>query len=254
MIISITSPERGMGKTVTGINIVAAISRLFQKSTLIIDTDNYYGEVEYYLSDSDITKGLDDFCTLHRSKLLTLSNFVSCTKRVHKHIDIMSSNNCYEINKSETSMLYDYIRHFYRIALINISSLSDEPDYNLFKNSDVMVVVLNQMRSVVKKINDYAKLLRSLKGEIIFVVNRYMKEEINYGIRKIRKDLKLAGFENVVFPLCFDAKLINNCNERSLLNFVLNNSLDKCTYLEQIKKICLKILQKELDLNRGTNK
>ena len=65
MLISVTAPRKGMGQTLTSINIAAALTQILKEKVLLIDINKYCSDVENYLSNKVITKSLDDFICLY---------------------------------------------------------------------------------------------------------------------------------------------------------------------------------------------
>ena len=69
MIITVTAPKKGLGQTTTTINLAATILKMtseikIDSKILIIDINKYCRDIEYYLSNTVVTRGLDDFFSL----------------------------------------------------------------------------------------------------------------------------------------------------------------------------------------------
>lgn len=244
MIISVTSLKKGMGQTVTAVNLAAMMSKLTKEKTMIIDTNRYYYDIAYYLSNSSLTKGLDEFINLKRTDMLNEKNFRSCVKKIDNNIHIMTSNDCFEIDDGDVNSLKRYLKKYYPITVIDtISSLNKTTDY--FMNiSDVIVVVGNQERKMFIERERFKK-FDKFKDKLVFVINRYMESYDNnrilYTDLEIEKDLKSSGFsDNKIFKLNFDIDIINDCNDSSVLNYVLTNK--NTTYIDQLNKISKSIL------------
>lgn len=56
MIIAVIAPRHGLGQTVTAINLSAMLSEQMQEKVLIVDTNRYCRDMDYYLSRTNITK------------------------------------------------------------------------------------------------------------------------------------------------------------------------------------------------------
>ncbi|MTI48733.1 MAG: hypothetical protein FH761_12880 [Firmicutes bacterium] len=242
MIISIASPKKGLGQTVTAINITAMIVRLIEEPSLIIDTNKYCKGISYYLSDSQVTKGLDEFkCLLDLDMLNSKIKFDSCTKHVSENIDIMDSNESQGLCKNDISLLAGLVRKYYPTTIIDTAYDSDTMNDYLFSESDIIVIILNQDRSLLQEIINN-KAYRKYKDKVIFVVNKYMDSYRNQNIKFTRKlinnHLKKNGFkDNKIFKLDFDAEIINECNNNSILNYVLNKSTINGGYLLQLRRL-----------------
>ncbi len=234
MIISVISPRRGLGQTTTTINIAATISKLQRKHSVIIDTDTCFSDVEYYLSSTYVTKGLDDFCSLYRSNLISNADFSNFSSKIHEYINIMSANKCYVLSKEEIRELCSLARKHYSSVLIDTTTATKKDFIEL---SDWIVVLLNQSVSTIQRFMEFNQQLIPLKDRIVFVVNFYNESSIKYRVLEIKKNLEAFGFLNKVFILPFEPLLLNDANENSMLNFTVNNNINKSEYLERIADI-----------------
>jgi cellulose biosynthesis protein BcsQ len=80
MLITVTAPKKGLGQTTTAINIAAMIAKYFkidnkEEKVILLDINKYCKDIEYYLSDTSATRGLDDFYSLYKSKYLVKNLF-----------------------------------------------------------------------------------------------------------------------------------------------------------------------------------
>ncbi|MCG8539741.1 MAG: AAA family ATPase [Clostridia bacterium] len=246
MIISVTSLKKGMGQTVSAINLAAMISKIIENKTLIVDINKYYHDIAYYLSNSNFTKGLDEFINLKRTDMIDEEIFLSCVKKVNKNIDIMTSNDCFEIESNDVKALKTYLKKLYPITVIDTISSMNKITDNFLNISDVIVVIINQEKKMVKELERSNK-LEKYKDKLIFVINRYIESIDNkmmlYKDLDIEKDIKRAGFnENRIFKLDFDIGLMNDCNDLSLLSYILGNN--DTNYLTELKGLSRYILTK----------
>ncbi len=241
MIISVTAPRKGMGQTITAINLSLFLSKMIGEASIIIDMNRYCRDIEYYLSNTDITKGLDDYYSLSESGLLTAENFKTCVKKVCDNIDIMASNECFELGSSEIENLLTQIGSIYKIGIIDTaSSNTNAITRTVAGKSHIMLAVVNQSRNIVQQMLK-APEIYNVK-HMILVVNRYRKD-VGYDIRDIKYDMQNAGFDAEVFPLNYDIDIINECNDHSILNYVLNNESGQKEYMAQLKALAEYILE-----------
>jgi MinD-like ATPase involved in chromosome partitioning or flagellar assembly len=239
MLISVTAPRKGMGQTITSINIAAALTKIANEKILLVDANKQCSDIGAYLSDTNITKGLDDFVSMYNSNLLNRDSFNACVKGVHK-IDIMSANECLDLNFKAIKVLLEYSRNIYKSILIDTISGKNPISHIFFEQSDVVIVVLNQSKHIVDMICK-TELYKSYKGKLVFVVNRYMnkfeEKKFNYGINHIISQLKEFGYEDCVLPLAFDMDIINECNDNAVLNHVFNSNSEKGMYSRHLDEI-----------------
>jgi cellulose biosynthesis protein BcsQ len=234
-----------MGQTITAINLSAMISKTIRKNTILIDLNQYCKDIEYYLSDTSITKGLDDFYSLYSSNLLDKRSFMSCVKKVRENIDIMASNGCFEMDSPGIRSLLGFTENLYPITVVDTANRANVTPKSLLENSTVIIVVINQMKNVVQQISDSS--YKRYKEKIVFVVNSYSEKiegvKIKYRIKDIEHDLKAAGYENSVFPLDYDPEIINECNDHYVLNSILNKTGTMTCYAAQMDSLAKHILK-----------
>ncbi len=245
MIVAVTAPRNGLGKTISAINIGAAITRALKDKVLIIDVDKYCQDIEYYLSDSDCTKGIDDFYSLFHSRLLNNQTFLSCVKEVNANIDMMTSNQCFDIGTEEIEELIRYTKLHYQATIFDTISSNNEITQNILEKADVIVVVVNQMRNTVRKLINEIDYKR-YNGKTIFVINKYLdninNQKIKYGFNEIKKELESFYPDSYVFRLNFDVQIINESNNHSMLNYVLNKDNSSTQYITELEEVVRKIL------------
>lgn len=245
MLISVTSPKKGMGQTITAINLGAMLSKLVQNDILLIDINQYCKDIELYLSNTHITKGIDDFYSLYHSGMLSQESFKLCVKNIYTGIDIMAASECFAITPKEANVLTQYIQYYCDMNIIDTVSGNNELTKEFLNQSDVIVVVINQMRNIMNLIFQNS-VYRKQQGKVIFVINKYMdklkESRINYDFGQIQKELAKLGFDQPVFTLDFDVSLINECNDQSVLNYVMGHN--QTAYLKQLENIATYILNK----------
>ncbi|MCG8498840.1 MAG: hypothetical protein MJB12_00320 [Firmicutes bacterium] len=244
MLISVTAPKKGMGQTITAINLGTMITKLIEEKILFVDINRHYKDIELYLSDTHITKGLDDFCSLYHSGLLSQEAFNFCVKNIDDHIEIMGACECFEMNPEEVEVLTQYIKNSHNMAVIDTISGNHALSKAFFKQSDILVVVINQMKNLIDSLSQH-HVYRQHHDKIIFVLNKYIDKmqgnQVTYSFDQIQRDLKRQGFNRPVFTLDFDIELINECNDQAVLNFVMANSTS--SYIKQLNDLAAYILK-----------
>jgi MinD-like ATPase involved in chromosome partitioning or flagellar assembly len=238
-LISVTAPRKGMGQTITSINIAAAITKIINEKVTLIDTNKHFGDVENYLSDTKITKGVDDFISIYNSNLLNSNSFNACVKTAHK-IDIMSANECLDLNNQAIKVLLEYAKSRCKTIIVDTISGKNPIAHTFFEQSDVVVVVLNQAKPLIDMICK-TDLYKPYKGKLVFIINRFIDKfedkKSNLGLANIITQLEEAGLGERVFPLAFDMDVINECNDNAVLNYVLNNNSVVGKYSMQLRMI-----------------
>lgn len=238
MKILVTSPRKRMGQTITSINLAATVSKLLRSETLIIDFNQRMRDIEYYLSDTALTKGLDDFFSLLQSNLLNKKSFGTCVKKVHEFIDMMAASECFELKKREFEHLFDCVDDRYRVTVID-GIYNESLSSQLFSTCDVVIIVINQDKNAAQYVESHK--YKKFKEKVVFVVNRHSQKiegvKIQYDLEDITKDLKEIGFDNPVFPLDYDPVLINECNDRTVLNYILNGQYRNKPHVRQMEDI-----------------
>lgn len=239
MIISVTSPKKGMGQTVFAINLTAMLCKIIDDKVAIIDINKYYRDIAYYLSNTNFTKGLDEFINLKRTNMLNEDNFSRCFKRGNENIHFMNSNDCFDMEIGDVMSLQKYLYKEYPVTTIDTISSYNKTTDHFLNISDAIIVVLNQDRKIINELNNLNK-FHQVQDKLLFVINRYIEtfnnNKMQYTDLEIEKDIRKAGFkENKIFSLDFDIDIINECNDSSILNYVLSSK--ESDYLKQLKEL-----------------
>lgn len=240
MLISLVSPRHGLGQTTTAINLAVVLSGTFKEKSVIIDTNRYCNDVEFFLSRTRVTKGLDDFFGLYRSGRLNCDSFRYCVKNVLEDLCIMAANTCCEFTPDDIGILVDYAKKSFRNVVIDTPGYQSTITRKLADVSDVVVIVLSQSRNVIEHFFEN-NLYSNCKAKKIIVINKYMRSfdgrDFSYGLEEIVEYIEDAGASVKVFPLYFDPELKNECDGNSLLNFTLGMHMSRNRYNEELLNI-----------------
>jgi len=218
----------------------AVISDLIESEVIVVDTNKTCLDLEYYLSRSTVTKGLDNFYSLYRSGFLSRATFKTCVKRITDNIDIMSSNLCSEIEPEDIDVLIEYLQNFYKVIIIDTSGFYNGISKSLINKSDNIVALLPQTKNVIMQFIDNNP-YQGYKDKLSVVINKYMNDyegkKLSYTEQEIKKDLKELGYENPFF-LEYDIDLKNECDSNAALNYALGNINKKRPYMEHLTDLC----------------
>ncbi|MBN4050997.1 MAG: hypothetical protein COA82_04570 [Alkaliphilus sp.] len=237
MFIAVTSPKKGLGQTVSSINLAANITAITQEKCLLIDFNHKYRDVARYLSASAVNKGIDDFKNLYDIGLNNESDlFKKCTKRVHEKIDIMTANICSQIDRDDIERLVDLSKREYSFIIADTTAGEGEMTKIILERADVIVVILSQDINIVKLSTANSKHSEQIRKNI-YIVNKYIKEinrqKVGMCFDKVQRLLKQKGVKREnVFKLDFDASLLNECNESALLNYTFCSSEETVNSLQ----------------------
>jgi MinD-like ATPase involved in chromosome partitioning or flagellar assembly len=246
MLISFLSDRHGQGKTMCTINIAAMLHKKTKTDKiLIVDLNSAQPDIEKYLSNTDYTKGLDEFCNLLRLGMLNKENFENSIKKVHKRLYIMGSNSIYNeesvrIKKEEIPELKKYAERIFDYILFDTDSLSSDITEEVIKNSDRNVFVERPVLKVFEKEH-----IRNKRFNNIYIINmtdKNFKSESIFPNKKEYKEMK-----NSVFYLPYDPEIINELNENSILNYILGMRINN-EYLKNLEKITEKIIFDSTDM------
>ncbi len=250
MLISITAPKKGLGQSVTAVNFTAILTQMINDKALLIDTNKYCKDISYYLSDSLFTKGLDDFKNLLDAEMLNDKlSFDSCVKHINKSIDMMDSNESFELSRDDIDKLISFTQRYYPITVVDTISGRNILSRYFFDKSDVIIVVLNQEHNSINRMVE-SKVFEPYKEKIVFVVNRYVESirqtKIKYCISNILRDMKKGDFEPTtadnIFRLNYDPVFMNECNEKTILNYILNKANKEEDYVKQLEEVAEYVL------------
>ncbi|HBY19546.1 MAG: hypothetical protein A2Y24_02945 [Clostridiales bacterium GWE2_32_10] len=255
MLITVTAPKKGLGQTTTAINIAAMIAKYLKiegkdDKVILLDINKYCKDIEYYLCDTTATRGLDDFCNLYKSKLLNKDTFQSCIKSINPYIDIMATNDYYELDKSSAEALLEYSMMAYSFTVLDAIGASNIPTVSepFYEKSDIIVVVINQIKSVMQLIYEKHIYIK-YKDKVVFVLNKNIDNTetgvMEYSLKIIKKELRALGYENEIFPLNFDIEVVNGSNFGSILGLVMGEIKEKRNYTTQLKQLVKYILSND---------
>ncbi len=247
MFISVASYKKGMGQTITTINLAAIFNYLTKQKSLIIDENKVYKDIEYYLSDSHFTKGLDEYINLKRcGRFKSENDLFSCTKKINKSIDIMTANQCLDINQNDIAELKTYSSKAYKSVFVDTIASKYVRDNMFIKESDLTILLINQEKKIIDEMIE-DKFFIDKKDKVVFIINRYIDEfdgvKAVYTENDIKMDLKKAGYnEERVFRLDFDMNIANESNDMTILNYIFNKKNYKSKYYKQLNDIAHYIL------------
>lgn len=231
MVISVTAPKKGMGQTQSAINLSAMLTKIIKGKVLLGDINKFSKDIEYYFSDTHALKGLDSLISLVEAGLLREDNFDTCVKSINPELDILIANECFELNSYIIDKIISFSEKIYDAIVFDTISGNSLLTHRFFERSDVIVVVLNQYKNVV----DMAMgnhMYKEFADKIVYVLNRY-RDNINLKTSDVREILKSKGYEGEVFTISYDASMINECNDHSVLNFILNKSMKTASVYEE---------------------
>lgn len=242
MLISVTAPKKGMGQTQCAINLAGMLTRMINGRVLLGDMNQYSRDIEYYFSDEHALKGFDSLISLINSRLLSEENFDTCVKSINPDLDILIANECFELNESIVGTMLDYSEKIYEAIVFDTISGNNAVTKYFFQLSDVIVVVLNQYRNVCDLVLQN-HLYSQYREKVVFVVNRY-RDNLNLKKSDIKGILNTAGVENEVFAINYDVSMINECNDHSVLNYILSSGLKSGAAHSQITELAGFIIKK----------
>jgi MinD-like ATPase involved in chromosome partitioning or flagellar assembly len=238
MIINVTGVSKGTGQSITAINIVSLLSQLSSDKNLLFDLNRYCTDVAYYLSNSPLTKGLDDLLMIKDTTLLTKQKLIETSKVVKENMNILGSNETFDVTEVELKdILALASKEFKHIVIDSIASLTHTTKIML-DIADVNVVVLNQYRKNIDKITEH-KLYDKYKEKTIYVINKYDKR-INYNKKNIAKDLGVD--EENILTLEYEPEIVNSTNNNTILNYSFKEN-ENSEYATELNDIVNKILE-----------
>lgn len=246
MIIAVNSPKHGLGQSVTAINLSVLLARQIQETIMMVDINSKCRDMEYYLHKSNISRGLDEFCSLYNTGMLSKKTFKTCINKITEDLSIMSSNEMFEMHPQFFEVLISYIKEDYPICLFDTTRSIELFSENILSTADVVVVVIHNSKSLVEKVIN-TNFYNRLKGKVIIVVNGIIERLDNkkavYSFEDILYEFEDANSGYDVLPLCYNIDLKNECDTKSVLNFIYNDSYSDTLYIRQLNNIAKHILK-----------
>lgn len=235
MLITVSSPKKGLGQTVTAINIAARLTNYTKGKILLIDINKYSKDVGNYLSSTLANKGLDSIISLADNGLLNKDNFVGCVKEITPQIDVLISNECFELSEKTIEKIMDLSGKIYDAVVVDTIAGNSTITKKFIECSEVLVLVLSQQVNVVNMASDN-KFYQDYRDKVIAVVNMY-RDKVRFGMHEIKNNLKIGIVSKDIFQINYDEALINECNDRSILNYTLNDKKEQMLTIRQIENI-----------------
>jgi MinD-like ATPase involved in chromosome partitioning or flagellar assembly len=249
VVITVTAPRKGQGQTITSVNLAAVISVLTKSRSLIIDLNKICKDVEYYLSGSTITRGIDDFYALYSSGFLNEAKLYQYTGHISNELDIMAGGACFCFEDKQLDMLIKTAASMYANVIIDAGGSNDNASRYCLDNSDSVLIVLTQSSNVIHTLSDEAAIHKDHLHKSVFVLNRYINsirgQQAGYGIKDITREIAAYVTNPKVFALDFDMELMNECNMGSALNYIISAQKNNYRYARQIDAVAHCILPVE---------
>lgn len=206
------------GKTIFTINMVNTYIKNKYK-VLIIEISSQMSEIEFLLKKSKNIKKEDQ------------KNII----KLNKKIDLILENN---INKNEIELLKQIkeLKSKYQIIIIDIKKEEKNILYNILKESDKHIILIEpnilQIKKSKKYMEEWIEKYRIDKEKIDIIFNKVTEGSLSFNILKdIYKNYNIIGKIN----------LIKNCNK--LINKNMNYNILNKRAKKEYKKIADEILK-----------
>jgi MinD-like ATPase involved in chromosome partitioning or flagellar assembly len=242
MIISITAPRHGYGKTITSINLSYMLASYLKKKILLIDLNTYSKDIAMVLTGNMLNKGIDDFMRLNTLDMLGDENMMLYTYEVEKNVYIMNSQAGISevITKKEIKTLINYASKNYEYIVIDTVSNDDEVSSRFMDESDKVFCLFDQNIHVVKLMKQYWE-DNELTIDMDIIINKY-NSEAKFDKRAVQKIFD----DKKVYYLPYDIGIVNEFNDHSILNFIGSHVKNNRYYME-MKNIVQDISGKTFD-------
>lgn len=230
MLVSITSPRHGAGRTLLSILLAMrmhAVTSTKQVESKINLVDlNKNKDANYYLQEYPMGLGFDQFGSAMEAEILTSKEAFlrKCSQETKAGLRLTEAptEGQYVINKVRANDFIKFAREEFNHIFVDAGVGGDKESTYFFSKSDFVVVVLEEdARSIDLIKHDLRLMYKGLERKLVFVVNKCV-QEINIDMRA---ELLQAGFNNMVFMLPFSIPLVNDANDKALINFV-NKKVD----------------------------
>lgn len=193
----------------------------FERSTLesSLLEDKYLKNDLMELSDN----GIDALARFIRSNKLDKDNIVNyTTSLLKKKLDLLmgTTNTNKELYMKDINNVIDQIlklaEEFYNVVFIDVSSGKNELSNKILKNSDLIVVNLNQNASVL---NDFFQMNKDNLEKCIFLIGRY---DNNSRINK-KNIMRKYNIKKNIAVIPYNIEFSDACSEGRGIDFFLKN-------------------------------
>ena len=239
MIVTVTSPLNGAGKSLTTINYATLFVKALNERVLIINNHKDKDDIAYYLSNATLTKGLDEFKNMTSGNLIKSSKGLkSCVSRVHDSIDIMATNNCLDLNERDISYLLDLANKEYGLIIIDTPYDKRSITKEVLNLADSILMVLEPNQKSLYHLK-HNELFINKKNNVVYVLNKVLdrfdsvkSNKTSYSIEKTLT--KAVKDKDRVYCLDYDMYLNNECNDHTVLNYILGSKFDSTNYMKNL--------------------
>ena len=236
MFISVISSGYNRGQSLTAISLATQSALLLKSPSLLIDAHaGEYAHCRNYLTDAVILKSIDDFLNCFQMGHLE-EDMLMCVSRIDdKHLHFMENSKLHKMTDKDFQNLYKVCSTFYKSTIVDVN-MSDEifSSYAL-DYSDAIILVVDQNR---KSILDMPYDLGKYSEKLHLVVNKF-NADVRYKQDHIKTDLKAKGIEVKTQSLIsYDANVLNDCNDRSVMNIMLNGKNKEWDYVKDVVNTC----------------
>lgn len=227
MVISFVSDSNGTGKSILSILLSEYLGQITDKSLLVDLNRHEFSDIEYYLSESSLITGLDDYINTLGKKIATLED---CVYKKNDHLHLMGTSSKESISEEHLQLLISDARHYKNLVF---DCNSNAPDY-ILKASDLIILIVTQER---KKINSKVKKYLQFSHKVAVVINKY-DEKIDYKQGAIQLAFDKLGFSSKMFyKLPYSYDVVNQSNLVNVLSLISTNNNFKDEFIRMIYKL-----------------
>lgn len=238
MLISVTAPRKGMGQTLTAVQLAAALTKYTDGNVLLLDLNHGCGDLQYYTWGEEIPKGVDDFYGLWKSGLISERLTRSCIREAVPRLHVIGPPRCYTADREMIEALFTAIRDMYSVILVD-TSIDVKGMTPMLQQSDAVIMVVQPTHTAIKSVEK--SLLPGCNQRILPVVNRFQRY-VSCSMEETKHMLEAAGISGQVFCLDQDDSLLKECNAPPVVNYALYPPNRHRTYVCQIHKLAREVL------------
>jgi len=251
MIIAVTSPVPGVGRTLISVNIANRLHALVGKQnglnyTNILDL-NKSNDISYYLNSAIISRGLDDFCRADQLAMFKEedgnagTNFVrKVFTRAAEGLYFTGAPSEFKVTEDIAADFIDHSREVCRNTVIDCGFGADKETRIFCDLADYVVVVLRQdKRSTNTIAKQLAPFYAKYGQKLVFIINEYignMGTKVTFDEGEIKKEMLQARLNGKYFRLPVAPNLINDANDSVLLNYTNRKNEVYVEFLDNMLK------------------
>lgn len=263
MKVTFWSPTHGQCCSTTNMLATSVICAKEDMNCLVTHSQLKHNNFESFLLGKDNEKkelfdgiGMDELLRLSNSKELDKEDIHNSTITILNRLSLLPGTAqidraSYELKMMDLSKdIFDSIDKFYDITFLDVNSGHSELTDYLLKESDLVVVSLNQNLSVIRSFFEQMK-AKQINKNMIYLFSNYNSNS-RYNLKNLKRNFAFLNSKNTAF-IPHNYSYADALNEGNITKFITryyeeNSNTNNDYFIHQLKNAANIIMDKVTDL------